>query len=97
MLRHFAPAVHGEPIALRRVIASLEGGGIMETRARYRPFGGGYVSEFEQFMDSFMAGHPEVGRDQRRGWDIWWDHRVDLDALDKQRADTVADKPYHYE
>jgi hypothetical protein len=84
-------------MALRRVIASLEGGGIMETRARYRPFGGGYVSEFEQFMDSFMAGHPEVGRDQRRGWEIWWDHRVNLDALDKQRADTVADKPYHYE
>lgn len=69
----------------------------MNTTASYRPFGGGYVSEFEQFMGRFIAAHPEVAQDRRRGWDIWWDHRVDLDELEKQRADQVPDKPYHYE
>lgn len=64
---------------------------------RYRPFGGGYVSDFEQFMQGFLASHPEVEEDQRDGWYIWWDHRVDLDELDQQRRDEVPDKPYHYE
>lgn len=69
----------------------------MNTTTRYRPFGGGYVSDFEQFMNRFIAEHPEVEQDRRRGWSIWWDHRVDLDELDKQRADQVPEKPYHYE
>ena len=63
----------------------------------YRPMAGGYVSEFDQFMDGFLARHPEVEEDRQRGWYIWWDHRVDLDELDKQRKDTVPEKPYHYE
>ena len=69
----------------------------MKPRQQYRPFAGGYVSEFGQFMDGFIAAHPAVKEEQRHGWDIWRDHQVDLDALEKQRADTVPDKPYHYE
>ena len=63
----------------------------------YRPFAGGYVSEAEQFLQEFLRQHPEVDEDRRRGWNIWWDHRVDLDELQKQRADSVPVKPYHYE
>ena len=64
---------------------------------QYRPMAGGYISEFDQFIDGFLAQHPEVEEDRQRGWYIWWDHRVDLDELDKQRKDSVPDKPYHYE
>lgn len=56
-----------------------------------------YVSEFDEFLHRFMAEHPEVEEDQMRGWYIWWDHRVDLDELDKQREDSVPAKPYQYE
>ncbi len=59
--------------------------------------GDGYVSEYEQFLDAYLAQHPDIVEDRQRGWYIWWDHRVDLDDLDKQRRDTVPDKPYHYE
>ena len=69
----------------------------MNIHQRYRPFAGGYVSEFDQFMDHYIASHPRVEQDRMHGWYIWWDHRVDLDELDKQRADTVPEKPYHYE
>lgn len=69
----------------------------MNPTAQYRPFGSGYVSEFEQFMDGFIASHPQVEDEQRRGWYLWWDRRVDLGELVKERADTVPDKPYHYE
>lgn len=64
---------------------------------RHKPFHGGYVSDFEQFLNNYLAQHPQVVEDRQRGWNIWWDHRVDLDELDKQRADSVARKPYHYE
>ncbi|WP_426101178.1 DUF3460 family protein [Massilia sp. TSP1-1-2] len=64
---------------------------------QYRPMAGGYVSEFEQFLNGFLAEHPEVREERQRGWYIWWDHRVDLDELDKQREDAVARKPYSYE
>lgn len=57
----------------------------------------GYVSEFDQFLHGFLNQHPEVEEDQQRGWHIWWDHRLDLDELDKQRADSVPAKPYQYE
>ena len=69
----------------------------MRKPEQYRPMAGGYVSEFEQFLNGFLAEHPEVEQDRRRGWYIWWDHRIDLDELDKQRTDTVPKKSYHYE
>ena len=62
----------------------------------YRPFGGGYVSDFEQFMNSYLDQHPEVEADRKHGWLIWWDHRLDLAELDKQRESEVAVRPYRY-
>ena len=62
----------------------------------YRPKHSGYVSDFEAYLNSYKAAHPEVEEDQMRGWYIWWDHRVDFDELDKQRQDSVPVKPYYY-
>jgi hypothetical protein len=64
---------------------------------RYRPFAGGYVSEADQFLDQLLRDNPQLEEDRLRGWYIWWDHRVDLDELDKQRASEVPVKPYQYE
>jgi hypothetical protein len=55
-----------------------------------------YVSEFEQFLNQYKEEHPQVEADQRRGWKIWWDHRQDLDAADRQKKDSVQTKPYYY-
>jgi hypothetical protein len=63
----------------------------------YRARGGGYISEFEQFLNSYMAGHPGLERDQQRGWYIWWDHRVNLDDEARVRTDTVPVHSYYYE
>jgi hypothetical protein len=65
--------------------------------AKWRINRAAYESEFGQFLHDFMEEHPDVEEDQKRGWYIWWDHRVDLDELDKQRKDSVPVKPYHYE
>jgi hypothetical protein len=55
-----------------------------------------YVSEFEEFMDRYKQEHPGVEEDQWRGWKIWWDHRLDLDAVDRARKDSVPTEPYYY-
>ncbi|MES3025974.1 MAG: DUF3460 family protein [Pseudomonadota bacterium] len=65
--------------------------------AKFRLNRAAYVSEFDQFLGDYLGEHPEVEEDKMRGWYIWWDHRVDLDELDKQRKDAVPVKPYHYE
>ncbi len=65
--------------------------------AKYRIGHGGYVSEFDQFINAFMAQHPEVAEDQKRGWYIWWDHRVDPKELEPHHDNDVPVKPYQYE
>lgn len=45
-------------------------------------------------MQDCLGQHPEVVGDQRQGWYIGWDHRVDLDELDKQRRVEVPFKAY---
>lgn len=64
---------------------------------KYRVGHGGYVSEFEQFIDAFKSSHPEVEADQKRGWYIWWDHKIDLKDLEKQHNDAVPVKSYQYD
>lgn len=57
----------------------------------------GYTSEFERYMNGFLEKHPDVVEDQKRGWYIWWDHRLDLDEQDKLKQSEVKPKPYSYE
>ncbi|MES2536501.1 MAG: DUF3460 family protein [Pseudomonadota bacterium] len=54
----------------------------------------GYVSEFEQFMGHFLEDHPDVLDNQRRGWNIFWDRKVDLDELKKAEEDSVPMKDF---
>lgn len=35
-----------------------------------------YVSEFTLFMDKYLKDHPEVVKDQQRGWDIYWNPKA---------------------
>jgi hypothetical protein len=38
--------------------------------------------EFTAFMDKYLKEHPEVVKDKRRGWNIYWNPtRVDPEAL----------------
>lgn len=62
----------------------------------YKPGHAGYVSEFTEFMDRFMEEHPEAVKSQRTGWDIFWDHDIDIRELDRQGRDTVPVKGYEY-
>lgn len=56
-----------------------------------------YVSEFEQFIDQYMADHPTVAAAQRRGWRLWWDRPVEMSELAVRRDDAVPVKGYPYQ
>jgi len=55
-----------------------------------------YVSEFTQFIDRYLAEHPEVVEDQRRGWEIYWDRNVDQAALKEAEEDSVPFDAYEF-
>lgn len=55
-----------------------------------------YISEFESFINQFLGDHPEVVEDQRRGMAIYWDRKVDFEALDKAHIDSVPDDRYGF-
>lgn len=55
-----------------------------------------YVSEFTRFMESYLTGHPEVVAEQRTGWRIYWDKRVDLRAQEAAEHDRVPDDGYGF-
>ncbi|HUW28431.1 MAG TPA: DUF3460 family protein [Sulfuriferula sp.] len=57
---------------------------------------GDYISEFTLFMNHYLAIHPEVVEDQKRGWDMYWDRQVDLVALEKAKEDYVPDDGYGF-
>lgn len=53
-----------------------------------------YVSEYTVFINRYLAEHPEVVEDQKRGWDIWWDKKVDFKAIKEADEDYVPDDSY---
>jgi len=55
-----------------------------------------YVSEFEKFLNNFLEAHPEAVREQHAGWSIYWDKKVDLQAIDRARQDKVPDDQYGF-
>lgn len=55
-----------------------------------------YVSEFTNFMNHYLAEHPEVVEDQKHGWKIYWDHSVDFAVLKEAEVDTVPDDTYGF-
>lgn len=63
---------------------------------KYRVGHTGYVSEFTQFIDHFLEEHPECVEDQHRGWNLFWDHKVDFAELELAEKDHVPVHGYEY-
>lgn len=57
----------------------------------------GYVSEFDLFLNAFLEEHPDVIREQRKGWKIYWDKKVDLDEQKMFEEDALPMPPYQHD
>ncbi len=55
-----------------------------------------YVSEFTQFMNRFLDAHPEVVKDSQRGWDIYWNPKIEPSLPDEAKEDNVPDDGYGF-
>lgn len=58
--------------------------------------GGGYVSEFTEFMDQYLKDHPEVVRDRSVGFGIFWNRKVDFSAQAQAAKDIEPGDAYGF-
>ncbi|MHB8667542.1 MAG: DUF3460 family protein [Burkholderiales bacterium] len=56
-----------------------------------------YESEFTRFMRELKQQKPQLEAEQRKSRAIWWDHKLDLDTLERERASRVRQQPYVYQ
>jgi hypothetical protein len=56
-----------------------------------------YESEFTQFMRGMKQQKPQIEAEQRKSRAIWWDHKQDLDELERARQSRVKQQPYVYQ
>jgi len=55
-----------------------------------------YVSEFTLFMDRYLQQHPEVVKDQQRGWNLGWPCEIDPIARQETERDRLPDDAYGF-
>ena len=56
-----------------------------------------YESEFTKFMRELKQQKPQLEAEQRKSRAIWWDHKQDLDTLERERESRVRQQPYVYQ
>jgi len=57
-----------------------------------------YESEFSEFLNGLKQQHPEIEKDQREGFAIWWDKPpLELDAMKRDKMSEVKPKAYLYD
>jgi hypothetical protein len=57
----------------------------------------GYESDATRMIRDLLAGKPEIVDEQKKGRALWWDRRLDLDRLRRERESRVAQKGYVYQ
>jgi hypothetical protein len=55
-----------------------------------------YVSEFTDFMNQYLAEHPEVVEEQRRGWASFWQRKAELRMPETTKVDQAPDDSYGF-
>ena len=56
-----------------------------------------YESEFTKFVRDLKQQKPHLEAEQRKSRAIWWDHKQDLDELERARQSRVKQQPYVYQ
>lgn len=56
-----------------------------------------YESEFTKFMHEFRQQRPQIEAEQRKSRAIWWDHKQDLETLERAEESRVKQQAYVYQ
>ena len=57
----------------------------------------GYESDATRMIRELLAEKPAIVDEQKQGRALWWDRRLDLDRLRRERESNVAQKGYVYQ
>ena len=57
----------------------------------------GYESDATRMIRDLLAEKPAIVDEQKQGRALWWDRRLDLDLLRRERESSVAQKGYVYQ
>ncbi len=56
-----------------------------------------YESEFTRFVRELKQQRPQLEAEQRKSRAIWWDHKQDLEALERAKESRVKQQAYVYQ
>lgn len=56
-----------------------------------------YESEFTKFLREFKQQRPQIEAEQRKSRAIWWDHKQDLETLQRDKESRVKQQAYVYQ
>jgi hypothetical protein len=56
-----------------------------------------YESDVTRLLRDMLAAHPEIEQSQREGRALFWDRKVDFEALERERQSEVPMKGYPYD
>ena len=56
-----------------------------------------YESEFTHFMREFKQQRPQLEAEQRKSRAIWWEHKQDLEMLEREKESSVKQQAYVYQ
>ncbi|MGP1679046.1 MAG: DUF3460 family protein [Burkholderiales bacterium] len=56
-----------------------------------------YESEFTKFIRELKQQRPELEAEQRQSRSIWWDHKQDLETLEREKESRVSQQAYVYQ
>lgn len=57
----------------------------------------GYESDATRMIRDLLAEKPGIVDEQKQGRALWWDRRLDLDLLRRERESSVAQRGYVYQ
>jgi hypothetical protein len=57
----------------------------------------GYESDATRMIRALLEIKPEIADEQKKGRALWWDRKLDLDLLRRERESRVAQKGYVYQ
>lgn len=56
-----------------------------------------YESDTTQFIRGLLQEKPQIVEEQKKGRALWWDRKLDLDALRRGAESRVRQQPYVYQ
>ena len=57
----------------------------------------GYESDATRMIRELLEIKPGIADEQKKGRALWWDRKLDLDLLRRERESRVAQKGYVYQ